>query len=127
MFLRKMTLIFLVLSFLGLPHDQISGRAGVALFITGCQIMLYLLYLVDSLDEFIRNRDTSKKVRNYLWLSLPIGAQVALSMPYVSTVLIIWLSVLAVLVVIKIVNIGKGVGNGHKIVDGFFASGFPMG
>lgn len=128
MFLRKMTLFFFVFSALGLPHDEVSGGMTMAIIVTVCEIGLICFYLADCVEEFIHNRDTSRKVRNYLWLAGPIAFQfIYFSIPYIMAIMIVWAAVLLILLAMKLINIGRGIGNGDKVVDGFFASGVPLG
>ncbi len=108
MFLRKFTLIFLVLSFLCLPHDQVSGGMLWAVVLGVLQTLLIVAYLADCVEDFLKLHDTSRKVRNFLWLGLPLAIQVFyLDAAYASTVGMLWVFTVLMLLMMKFLLMGS--------------------
>lgn len=108
MYLRKFSLVFLVLSFLCLPHDQVSGGTIWATILAVLQSLLIVGYLLDCAEDCIKLHDTNKKVRNFLWLGLPVAIQVFyFDAAYADDVGVLWVFTLLMLLMMKFLLMGS--------------------
>lgn len=128
MFLRKAASFLLLMTFLAVAHDIESGGTKISLAMAVIEIVLFVGYMADVTDDFIRFRDTSRKLRNYLWLGIPVGVQVfAIGMPYAQTIAVVWVTGIVLIITLKLITGGRMTGNSNKIADGILSSGMPLG